>query len=173
MGNNNSNVSNFDQSAFGRRGRIAPLSLCAAREYAPMARHRTLSDQILAVMHHSPDCRLDELAMTCQDYPWQAVFIEVNRLSLEGQLRLTIARTGVCTVQLISRALPVQSREGLIVTREKTMKKNKEKSQQGRRDQKSNLLRKWGSLRVPQPTSVRLTCSEAELEVLMSEGESA
>ncbi len=32
---------------------------------------------------------------------------------------------------------------------------------------------KWGSVRLPQPTSARLTCSEAELEELMSEGESA
>lgn len=150
-----------------------PLSLCAAREYAPMASHRTLSDQILAVMHRTPYCRLDELAMTCQDYPWQAVFIEVNRLSQEGQLRLTIANTGVCTVRLIARALPVQSHGGLIVTREETMNKNKVKSQQGRNDQKPNLLRKWSSVRVPQPTSARLTCSEAELEELMSEGESA
>lgn len=53
------------------------------------------------------------------------------------------------------------------------MTKNKEKSQKERSDQKANLLRKWGSVRLPQPTSVRLTCSEAELEELMSEGESA
>lgn len=64
------------------------LSLRAARENAPMARYRSLSDQILAVMHRSPDCRLDELAMACQDYPRQALFIEMNRLSQEGRLRL-------------------------------------------------------------------------------------
>lgn len=149
---------------------MIPRSLRAVREYAPMARHRSLSTQILAVMHRTPDCRLDELALTCQDAPWQEVFLEVNRLSLEGRLQLTIVSMGVWSVQLVSRAAPVQVCEGPIVTGKLPMKKNKEKSQ---KEQKSNLLRTWGSVRLPQPTSARLTCSEAELEELMSAGESA
>jgi hypothetical protein len=137
-----------------------------------LARLRTLSAQILEVMRSMPECRLDDLALTCREYPWQAIFIEVNHLSREGRLRLTIVGTGACTVRLVARALPGKAYEGPLLTREKTMKKDNEKSQKGCNDQKSDTLRKWGSARVPQPISARLTCSETQLEALMSEGES-
>ncbi len=51
------------------------------------------------------------------------------------------------------------------------MKSDRVKSQNGRNDQKSDSVRKWGSARVPQPSSIYLTCSEAELEALMLKGE--
>ena len=52
------------------------------------------------------------------------------------------------------------------------MKKDNAKSQKRRNDRKSDTTRKWGKDRVLQPSSVHLTCNEAELEALMSEGES-
>jgi hypothetical protein len=52
------------------------------------------------------------------------------------------------------------------------MKKDKAKSQKRRNDLKSDMTRKWGRERVLQPSSVHLTCNEAELEALMAEGES-
>jgi hypothetical protein len=53
------------------------------------------------------------------------------------------------------------------------MKKDNAKFQKGHNDRRSDTLRKWGSERVVQPSSAYLTCNEAELEVLMSEGESS
>ena len=56
---------------------------------------------------------------------------------------------------------------------EHTMKRDNAKSQEGRHDQKSDPAHTGSSARMPQPVSIRLTCSEAELETLMSEGESS
>jgi hypothetical protein len=52
-----------------------------------------------------------------------------------------------------------------------TVKKDNPKSPTGRNDQKSDTFRKQAA-RAPQPTSVRLTCNEAQLDALMSDGES-
>jgi hypothetical protein len=51
------------------------------------------------------------------------------------------------------------------------MEKENAKSQKGHSDQKSDSVCKGGSARVPQPSSIYLTCTEAELEALMSKGE--
>jgi hypothetical protein len=52
-----------------------------------------------------------------------------------------------------------------------TVKNDNTKSPTGRNDQKSDTFRKQAA-RAPQPTSVRLTCNEAQLDALMSDGES-
>ena len=52
------------------------------------------------------------------------------------------------------------------------MKRDNAKSQKRCGDRKSDTARKGGSVRLSQPLSVQLTCHEAELEDLMSEGES-
>lgn len=58
-------------------------------------------------MRHTPECRLDDLVMNCQDFSWQAVLIEVNRLSREGRLNLTLISTRAFAVRLIERESPV------------------------------------------------------------------
>jgi hypothetical protein len=65
------------------------------------------------------------------------------------------------------------TREGVgsLSTKGETVKNDSTKSSTGRNDRKSNSLRKQAA-RAPQPTSVRLTCNEAQLDALMSEGES-
>jgi hypothetical protein len=65
------------------------------------------------------------------------------------------------------------TREGVgsLSTNRETVKNDNTKSLTGRNDQKSNSLRKQAA-RAPQPSSVRLTCNEAQLDALMSEGES-
>lgn len=65
-----------------------------------MAQPLTITDQVLEVLRLTPDCRLDDLVMTCRDYSWQGVLIEVNRLVRAGQLRLTLQGMGVFTVHL-------------------------------------------------------------------------
>jgi len=65
------------------------------------------------------------------------------------------------------------AREGVgsLSTKGETVEKDNTNSLTGRNDQKSDSLRKQAA-RTPQPTSVRLTCNEAQLDALMSEGES-
>jgi hypothetical protein len=52
------------------------------------------------------------------------------------------------------------------------MKKNHAEFSKERSDQKSDTSRKRGSARAPQPAGDGLTCSEAQVEALLSEGES-
>ena len=65
------------------------------------------------------------------------------------------------------------TREGVgsLSTKGETVKNDNTRSSTGRNDRKSNSLRRQPA-RAPQPTIVRLTCNEAQLDALMSEGES-
>jgi hypothetical protein len=137
-----------------------------------MAHQLAVSDRILEVMRRTPDSRLDDLVLNCQDFSWQAVLIEVSRLSREGQLQLTLVSTGSFSVQLLSANCRPRLVRGLL-TRGETKKKENAKPQNGRNDQKSDSVHTWKSARMPQPASIHLTCSEVELEALMSEGESS
>ena len=131
-----------------------------------------VSDRILEVMRRIPDCRLDDLVLNCRGIPLNSVLFEVSRLSREGQLQLTLVSTGSFTVQLLSANCRPRLVRGLL-TRRETIEKEKAKPQKGRNDQKSDSVHTWNSARMPQPVSIHLTCNEAELEALMSEGESS
>ena len=137
-----------------------------------MAYQLAVSDRILEVMRRIPDCSLDDLVLNCQDFPLQAVLIEVSRLSRVGQLQLTLVSMGSFTVQLLSANCRPRFVRGLL-TRRETIEKENAKSQKGRNDQKSDSVHTRNSARMPQPVSIHLTCNEAELEALMSEGESS
>lgn len=52
------------------------------------------------------------------------------------------------------------------------MKEENVKSAKGHSDQKSGTVRKRGSARTSQRASDGLTCNEAQVEALLSEGES-
>ncbi len=52
------------------------------------------------------------------------------------------------------------------------MKKDKIKFSNGHNDQKPDTVRKRGSASAPQCTGDGLTCNEAQVEALLSEGES-
>lgn len=54
----------------------------------------------------------------------------------------------------------------------KTVKKDNAKFPKGHNDKKSDALRKRGSARAPQRDGDGLTCNEAQVEALLSEGES-
>lgn len=77
-----------------------------------MAVTLTVSDRILEVMRRTPDCRLDDLVQTCQDFPWQAVLFEVNRLSREGQLQVSLISARASAVRLVERESPIKVCEG-------------------------------------------------------------
>jgi len=67
-----------------------------------MVHDLTVSDHILEVMRRTPDCRLDDLVLSCREFPLQSVLTEVSRMSRRGQLNLTLVSTGSFTVQLLS-----------------------------------------------------------------------
>ncbi len=52
------------------------------------------------------------------------------------------------------------------------MKKDDAEASKGRNDQKSDTVRRRGSARAPRGEGDGLTCSEAQVEALLSEGES-
>lgn len=136
-----------------------------------MARHLVVSDRILQVMRGTPDCKLDDLVLSCREFPLQAVLSEVSHLSREDQLQLTLVSTGSFTVQLRIAS----SRSNLMrspLNMAESYEKDSAHSQKRLNDRKSDTARKWGSAGALQSRSVYLTCNEDELESLMSEGES-
>ena len=54
-------------------------------------------NQILEVVKTHPGCGLDELTQYLPQMNWSQVFIEVDRLSRSGQLRLTRSGSGFLT----------------------------------------------------------------------------
>ena len=61
-----------------------------------------IASQILQVVKAHPGCGLDELTSLLPDLSWSEVFVEVDRLSRAGQLRLI--RTGS---EFLARLHPV------------------------------------------------------------------
>ncbi|MBC7839330.1 MAG: hypothetical protein H7Y39_11905 [Nitrospiraceae bacterium] len=76
-----------------------------------MARHLVVSDRILQVMRGTPDCKLDDLVLSCWEFPLQAVLLEVSRLSREDQLQLTLVSTGIIHRAAAERKFKVKSYE--------------------------------------------------------------
>lgn len=54
-----------------------------------MLKQDSVANQILEVVKAHPGCGLDELTKCLPDLSWSEVFVEVDRLSRSGQLRLT------------------------------------------------------------------------------------
>jgi len=57
----------------------------------------TIGDQILEAVRGNPDCTLDQLIFKVSGASWSEVFLEVDRMSRSGQLRLTKSRSGMTT----------------------------------------------------------------------------
>lgn len=62
-----------------------------------MAQQGPLGDQILNMVRANPDCTLDELILSLSGVSWSEVFVEVDRMSRSGQLRLTKSSAGIMT----------------------------------------------------------------------------
>ena len=62
-----------------------------------MLQQGLLGDQILEAVRAKPDCTLDELIVRMSGASWSEIFLEVDRLSRSGQLRLTKSRSGLTT----------------------------------------------------------------------------
>jgi hypothetical protein len=55
----------------------------------------TIGDQILEVVRAHPDCMLEEVTQQLPELHWSEVFIEVDRLSRLGHVRITQSRFGL------------------------------------------------------------------------------
>ncbi len=65
-----------------------------------MSQSTAVSARILGVVSQTPGCRLDEVVSVCLDLTWNQVFLEIDRLSRVGQVRLRSTSRGICTVWL-------------------------------------------------------------------------
>ena len=75
-----------------------------------MTRHdkpTDLREHILAVLRKNGPKILDELVHHCPAATWNRVFLEVDRLSRNGEVRLSPIRGGVYEVQLPAQEGPV------------------------------------------------------------------
>lgn len=62
-----------------------------------MLEQHTAAGEILDMVRAHPGCTLDELTQCLRKWSWSEVFIEVDRLSRLGQLRLTQSDAGFIT----------------------------------------------------------------------------
>ncbi len=65
-----------------------------------MSQSAAVSARILDLVSRAPGCQLDELVLVCSDLTWNQVFLEIDRLSRVGHVRLRSAGRGVYTVWL-------------------------------------------------------------------------
>ncbi|TAJ26847.1 MAG: hypothetical protein EPO64_05955 [Nitrospirae bacterium] len=58
-----------------------------------------VADRIIEAVSLKPGCLLEDLVLDCLDLTWNQVFMEVDRLSRTGQLRLQQERPGQYSVR--------------------------------------------------------------------------
>jgi hypothetical protein len=54
--------------------------------------------RIMEVIVRSPECELEDLVLKCEGLTWNQVFLAIDRLSRQGDVRLTLKRPGVYTI---------------------------------------------------------------------------
>lgn len=59
-----------------------------------------ISGKIVQMVKRRQACDMEDLLEACSSYTWNQVFLEVDRLSRTGELRLFSKRAGVYTVTL-------------------------------------------------------------------------
>ena len=65
-----------------------------------MLQQETITDRILDAVHGAPGCKLDDLVLRVPELSWNQVFLEVDRLSRTGQVRVTALGKGTYTIWL-------------------------------------------------------------------------
>lgn len=65
-----------------------------------MLQHATVADRILKAVRRAPGCRLDDLERSCPELTWNQVFLEVDRMSRSGQVRVHSNGKGTYTLTL-------------------------------------------------------------------------
>jgi hypothetical protein len=59
-----------------------------------------ITGQIVQMVKHRQACDMEDLVDACTSFTWNQVFLEVDRLSRTGELRLFSKRAGKYTVTL-------------------------------------------------------------------------
>ena len=65
-----------------------------------MASHTPVTDRILGEVQRTHGCDLDMLAKSLSDLSWSQVFLEVDRLSRDGQVLVTSGTGGRYMIRL-------------------------------------------------------------------------
>jgi predicted nucleic acid-binding Zn-ribbon protein len=65
-----------------------------------MASHTPVTDRILGTVQRMHGCDLDTLTNSLTDLSWGQVFLEVDRLSREGQILVTLGAGGRYLIRL-------------------------------------------------------------------------
>lgn len=73
--------------------------------FTPGLRHHLvpmtdIRNQVLDAVGRKYECDLDELVQVCPGLTWNQVFLEVDRLSRTGELRLLLKESGVYSIGL-------------------------------------------------------------------------
>jgi hypothetical protein len=75
----------------------APSSLPPEHRAMPS---EDITGKIVQMVKHRQACDMEDLLEACSAYTWNQVFLEVDRLSRTGELRLFSKRAGEYTVTL-------------------------------------------------------------------------
>jgi len=65
-----------------------------------MASHTPDTDRILGAVQRTQGCDLDTLTNSLSDLSWSQVFLEVDRLSRQGQVLVTVGTKGRYLIRL-------------------------------------------------------------------------
>ena len=65
-----------------------------------LRRPSDITGKIVQMVKHRQACDMEDLLQACSSYTWNQVFLEVDRLSRTGELRLFSKRAGEYTVTL-------------------------------------------------------------------------
>ncbi len=73
-----------------------------------MRQEPSVPDRIMGAVARSPGCLLEELVLACPTLTWNQVFLEVDRLTRAGQLRLKAQGPGMYSVWPVEVHLKTQ-----------------------------------------------------------------
>jgi hypothetical protein len=65
-----------------------------------MSQLGTVAERILDAVHCAPGCELDDLVLRLPELTWNQVFLEVDRLSRTGQVRVSAMGEGTYAIWL-------------------------------------------------------------------------
>jgi hypothetical protein len=65
-----------------------------------MASREPVTDRILGAVKRTPECDLDTLASDLPELTWNQVFLEIDRLSRQGQILVTFGTGGRYMIRL-------------------------------------------------------------------------
>lgn len=71
----------------------------------------TVADRILKAVRRAPGCELDDLELRLPGLTWNQIFLEVDRMSRTGLVRLTAKGLGVYTLRLATKESPSRPKQ--------------------------------------------------------------